>query len=386
VSNTWTSAQDVAARVRRRWDDGTLLRAYGQGEDFPPIEVPIRGPKPSQIGDDLYAVRDWIAALEAGSRNDTRYALQFRQVGGRAIGHNEIPSRAVVSTFEQAWAILNVTSSVQAFGEMLSLARGDAAVRTWILRNPHRALELRGELPQLIAAYRWLEQKRGSRLYLRQIMAPGVDTKFAERHRATLAAMLGVGSSAASFTNDLGLRSKPAFVRLRVSPDLGLPYPLREIAVPTQDLTRLDLHPRNALVIENEITFLSVDVPPQGVVIWGKGFDVDQVGRLPWLSEADVAYWGDIDTHGFAILDRLRAWLPRANSVMMDRETLLAHRDRWGREERPTSADLTRLTASERDLYTDLVKDRLGPQLRLEQERIDWAWATQRLPHALALE
>lgn len=171
-----------------------------------------------------------------------------------------------------------------------------------------------------------------------------------------------------------------------MSPDLGLPPALREIAVPAQDLRMLELRPRSALVIESEITFLSVDVPPDGVAIWGKGFDVDQVGRLPWLADADVAYWGDIDTHGFAILDRLRAWLPRARSVTMDRETLMAHRDRWGREERPTSADLTRLTASEHDLYTDLVQDRLGPQLRLEQERINWAWATQRLSHTLARE
>jgi hypothetical protein len=54
-------------------------------------------------------------------------------------------------------------------------------------------------------------------------------------------------------------------------------------------------------------------------VIWGKGFDVDAVGRLPWWAVAQVLYWGDIDTDGFAILDRLQAWLPQARSVLMDR-------------------------------------------------------------------
>ncbi|MGQ0845264.1 MAG: Wadjet anti-phage system protein JetD domain-containing protein [Sporichthyaceae bacterium] len=91
---------------------------------------------------------------------------------------------------------------------------------------------------------------------------------------------------------------------------------------------------------------------------------------------------GDLDTHGFAILDRLRAHLPQTTSFLMDRRTLLAHRERWGAEDRPTAARLTRLTAEEHDLYADLVADRLGDRVRLEQERIDWALALDRLPYS----
>ena len=87
-----------------------------------------------------------------------------------------------------------------------------------------------------------------------------------------------------------------------------------------------------AILVENEVTFLSLPVPVEGVVIWGKGFDIDKAGSLPWLQDAEVHYWGDIDTHGFAILNQLRAWLPHAHSFLMDRETLLAHRGRWGTE------------------------------------------------------
>ena len=94
-------------------------------------------------------------------------------------------------------------------------------------------------------------------------------------------------------------------------------------------------------------------------------------------------YWGDIDTHGFAILDRLRAWLPQTRSVMMDRETLLAHRDRWVSEERPASSSLTRLTRAEQDLFADLVTDALGERIRLEQERVDWRWAETSLAAAV---
>ena len=160
-----------------------------------------------------------------------------------------------------------------------------------------------------------------------------------------------------------------------MSPGLGLPAPLSEIAGRSEELQELAVTPTCALIVENEVTYLAVGVPPGGVVIWGKGFEVDRAGRLPWLAGVDIVYWGDLDTHGLAILDRLRAFLPETRSVLMDRETLLAHRDRWGSEDRPARSALTRLTRLTEDeaaLYADLVGDHLGTNVRLEQERIDW--------------
>ncbi|KZS57744.1 hypothetical protein A4G26_15100 [Mycobacterium kansasii] len=379
MSAGWTTPDDIAARVRRRWDDGSLLRAYANGDSFDPIEVPLRGPTPSQVGDDVAAARDWVAALDAGGRDGRRYTLQWQSIGGRRIGRNQLPVRAVVSSIEQACALLGVATLVRRFDELLALAHQHPRVREWVVEHPHHALGLGPEMSQLIAAYVWLDGHRQSNRYLREISAPGVDTKFAERHRPVLAAMLGVSSTASGFLAGLGLRSKPVMVRLRPAPSLGLPAPLTELAVPSEELAQLTVEPRVAVIVENEISYLSIDVPEDGVVIWGKGFEVDSVGRLGWLAEAEVLYWGDIDTHGFAILDRLRAWLPRARSVLMDRETLFAHRDRWVTEERPATSILTRLTPDEQDLYSDLVADGLGERVRLEQERIDWQWVMHRL-------
>lgn len=376
----WTTSEDIAARIRRRWDDGSLLRCYANGDPFDPIEVPIRGPKPSQVGDDIAAARKWVAALDAGRRDDRRYTLQWQSIGGRQVGRNRLPVRAVVSSKDQAWALLGVAASVRRFEELLAAAQHHPRVREWIVGNPLRALEMEHQMPQLIAAHEWLDVHRGSFRYLREISAPGVDTKFAERYRPVLAAMLGVSSTSSGFLADLGLRSKPGLVRLRPAPSLGLPAPLTELALRSEELAQLTLEPRVAVIVENEISYLSVEVPDDGVVIWGRGFDVDNVGRLRWLADADVLYWGDIDTHGFAILDRLRAWLPRTRSVLMDRETLLAHRERWVSEDRPATSVLTRLTHDERNLYLELVADGLGQRVRLEQERIDWRWVQRRLP------
>lgn len=387
MTRGWTTPADIATRVRRRWEDGSLLQALAGVSDFEGVEMALRGPKPSEIGDDVAAVRDWVARLDAGSQDGRRYALRWRAVGGRSFGRNQLPDRAVVTSLDQAWALLGVRAEAERFTEILGLVEPHPAVRAWVCEHPHRALALREEVPKLISAHSWLAEHRASGVYLRQISAPGVDTKFAEQHRGVLAAMLGVSGSAGGFLRDLGLRAKPEFVRLRpaaqlipeVGPGTSRPTGLTELAIRVDELAELAIAPQRAIVIENEVTYLSVDVPEHGVVLWGKGFDVDRVGRLPWLAGVDVRYWGDLDTHGFAILDRLRAWLPDVRSVLMDRETLLAHRDRWVREERPAHSELSRLTRDERDLYEDLVSDRFADRVRLEQERIDWEWASSRL-------
>lgn len=377
--SAWSTVADIRAAVRRRWDDGTLLRAHAAGESFPVVEVPLRRPRASQIGDDLGAVRDWVAAIDAGSRGGAHFAVVLETVGGRVIGRNELPSRAVVADFAQAWALLGVSGEVRELDRILTVVADEPVLREWVAANPLKALVVGPSWDGVLGSYRWLGAARDSGRYLREVDAPGVDTKFIDQHRALLARLLGVPASSAGFVTALGLRGKPELVRLRVHPSVGLADGFSELGLQVEELAAADVRVRTAIIVENEISYLSVPVPAGGVVVWGKGFEVDRAGSLPWLREAEVYYWGDLDTHGFAILSRLRAWLPHAESVLMDRQTLLQHRDRWGTEPTPTSARLQRLTPDEEVLYSDLVSDRFGERVRLEQERIDWAWVEGRL-------
>ena len=91
------------------------------------------------------------------------------------------------------------------------------------------------------------------------------------------------------------------------------------------------------------------------------------------------SYWGDIDTHGFAILDELRNHFPHTASWLMDRATLLAHQPLWGSEETPHQRELSRLSPAEQDLYNDLRDNRLQIRLRLEQEQISFGWVVDAL-------
>ncbi len=86
-----------------------------------------------------------------------------------------------------------------------------------------------------------------------------------------------------------------------------------------------------------------------------------------------------LEAHGFAILDQLRAHVPHARSLLMDRATLLTFEDQWGIEEMQTQRDLPRLDADECALYDDLRDNRIRSNLRLEQERIAFGWVENTL-------
>ena len=156
------------------------------------------------------------------------------------------------------------------------------------------------------------------------------------------------------------------------------------MALTQSDFERLALPVRRVFITENEVSFLAFPAMADSLLIFGAGYGLGALAGVGWLRACSVYYWGDIDTHGFAILDQLRAHLPHAQSLLMDRETLMEHPDQWGQEPMPVQRDLTRLDALEHALFDDLRCLRLGAapgtvHVRLEQERIGFGWLQRAL-------
>ncbi len=129
-------------------------------------------------------------------------------------------------------------------------------------------------------------------------------------------------------------------------------------------------------IVENSQTGYAFPEIPSAVVIMGKGYGVEVLGRVPWITNAKCIYWGDIDTHGFAILNRARNYFPNLVSILMDEKTLMRHKELWVCESKQhTSESFPFLNESEQALYTYLKLQTFGQNVRLEQERIDWNYA-----------
>ena len=371
---TWTRPADVRAAVRRRWDSGALLRRFAAGEDWEPIGLPIRGPSARQMGEHLAEARQWAAEWAEAGRGPLR--VEYKPVGGRHFGANSIPGRAWVDGYDDVWALLKVGSDVRRLTGLIEAARGTRLV-PWLTAHPMRALRLADDWDRLLATVSWIERHQVPGMYLRQVDTPGVDTKFIERHKGVLAELLDaqldpsrVAADTPDFAGRYGFLRRPGYVRFRVA---GGFRGFSELSARADEFTSAPGGISRAYVIENEITYLAFPVPAAAMVIFGGGYAVPVLEPLGWLAGLDVVYWGDIDTHGFAILNRLRHHLPHARSMLMDRVILLDHREHWVREPSPTAAVLDRLDPAESALYADLITDTYAPSVRLEQERVSFS-------------
>ena len=374
ATGTWTRPVDVRAAIRKKWDSGALLARFAAGQDWEPLSIPIRGPSARQIGERLAEVRQWAAEWAEATCGPLR--VEYKQVGGRHFGANSIPCRAWLDGYDEAWALLKVGPDVRRLNELMEAARGTRLI-PWLTGHPMRALRLAGAWDKLLDTVRWIEQRQALGMYLRQIDVPGVDTKFIERYKGVLTELLDaqlepsrVEIAAADFAGRYGFLRRPGYVRFRVA---GGFRGFSELSVRTNEFAAAPDGITRAYVIENEITYLAFPVPVAAMAILGGGYAVPVLEPLGWLTGLDVVYWGDIDTHGFAILNRLRHHLPHARSILMDRATLLGHRDHWGIEPSPTAAALDRLDRAESALYADLLSNAYAPSVRLEQERISFS-------------
>jgi hypothetical protein len=96
---------------------------------------------------------------------------------------------------------------------------------------------------------------------------------------------------------------------------------------------------------------------------------VGSLAEAGWLKTKRIIYWGDLDTHGFAILSRLRETFPHIESMLMDSATLAANRTLCVTEASPVKEIPAFLTDDERATFNALLSPN-GIALRLEQERI----------------
>ncbi|MFN2366325.1 MAG: DUF3322 domain-containing protein [Desulfurivibrionaceae bacterium] len=377
----WTTPADLRTQVEKLWDRGLLLAALSGGEVVFPRRLTLKGPDSRELSERFAEVRDWIAQL---SDSAGHYRIEWRGVKHRILGANEIPGEIWLDTLEDALGLIGKGRAGERFAALLALTRASQPqLIPWLVKRPLRALELADDWPRLLEIGAWLRNHPRPAIYPRQIDLPGVHSKFVERHRGVLAELFdlllppeaidprftGVGG----FCRRYGFRDKPSRVRLRVlDPDLTLisTESDQDITLTRTAFAGLDLPVTRVFVTENEVNFLVFPDVPGAIVIFGAGYGFENLAAARWLRERAIYYWGDIDTHGFAILNQLRGFFPQAASFLMDRRTLLAHRSLWGIEAQPEKGRLERLNIEEKALYDQLRENHWGDRIRLEQERI----------------
>lgn len=394
----WTTAADLKAQLCRRWERGEILAARLSGEPLFPLGLRLKRPSSGDFSEHFDAVRVWVQRLRAGSSEQRGYGyqIQWQSIQHRVHGRNALPRAVSIPSEQDALKLLGRERDAERFDQLCEQTlKSFPVLRQWIIRRPLTLLERADEWPRILAVLAQFQAQPRPGCYLRQIDIPGVDTKFIETRRGLISELLDAvlpasaidtrASGARQFNQRYGLREEPALIRFRLLDPALYIRGLSDLSLPPEQFAALAPPVERVFITENRINGLAFPDSRGALVIFGLGYGLERLAEIPWLQQSSLHYWGDIDSHGFAILDRCRALLPGTQPLLMDRATLIAHRALWGQE--PSSQrfrnDLEHLDDPERALYDDLREDRLGERVRLEQERIGFGWV---LAYVKALE
>lgn len=381
------SPRQIRDRALRLWNGPKVKAALLGGSTLFPHEFSSAPPASDALKRNYVGVKGWIAELRAASKEvlGRGYSLRYDESNHRGLGRQSVPARIVVETLEDCLFLADREDEGRRFESLAAKALGaEPGLRPFLMRRPSFVLEHADDLDGLLAVCDYFMKHPKTDLFLRQLSIPGVDTKFIEARRGLLAEMLeclapapeggleGAGPKKRALERRFGLRYEPPSVRFRLlDPGMALAG-LRDLTVPLPEFQRLDLTLERVFVVENKVSGLCFPDAPKSAVIFGMGYGVESLGGVEWLRPLDMRYWGDIDTHGFAILSALRSHFPDLKSLMMDQDTLLKFKDLRSVEADSERflGDLKHLSTQEAAVFEGLKADRWGRSVRLEQERV----------------
>ncbi len=367
--------------MQKLWERGDLLASLVTGEALFPRRLTAQGPTSAEMAERFDEVRAWIGELRAMPH----CRVEMREFRHRLFGANAVPGEVWIDSLDDALALVGKRREASRFGGLLEATRAcQPELLAWLAKRPLRALELAEEWPRLLDIVAWLQAHPRPGVYLRQVDIPGVHSKFIEGQRGVLGELLDLAlpprrsipsaAGVGQFARRYGFRDKPQRIRFRILDRrhaLLAGDPEQDLTLDARSFARIDPQVERVFITENEINFLAFPAVPHSLILFGAGYGFEMLREAAWLSRCRIHYWGDIDTHGFAILDQLRAHFAHVESFLMDRATAAGFRHAVGRGGRQTLRDLPRLNALEEGaLYDDLRDNRLRRNLRLEQERI----------------
>jgi len=290
----------------------------------------------------------------------------------------QLPSALCFKTLDDYLGFIGKTKEHQEFIEGFESAES-LGLGEFLRQKPLILLKHLGEWDRIISVVHFFLQNPKPNIYTRELPIEGVDTKFIQSHKKVLDTLLQEVLSDTLYDSSITKLSEYGFEK-----KYGLRYPFSRVRFRSSDtkiadvedieigyeaFNALGLKAKYIFIIENLTTFLAFPLRSDILILYGGGFKAGQFKGLDLTFAKKILYWGDIDTHGFAILSSLRSVQPNVDSFLMDIETLNSFSHLCVEEPTPTTAELLNLTTKELEVYDAL---RFGEfkGLRLEQERI----------------
>ncbi len=376
-----TSPKQVYKKLLHMWETGYFYKNYRKC-------FPYQYKLPSISAKQMIEMFDEVSNWSNSFKNFNKFSpfLRFKEVNHRLYGKNSIPSSLFFEKIEDLAQLLGKMSEWDNFIRLSHVLQNrDENLLSWAEKYPLKLLEVAIDVDKLLLLWQWMIDHPKPEIYLRQIDLPGIDTKFTEKYKSLLSDWLDVTldtsviddsyKGISQFEKRYGFLSKPELIRFRLLDSSLAIRGCDDISIPSTQFCELfqegeKLPIERVFVVENDISAITLPHARKSMVIFGRGYNFDSLKKCSWLHRVDIWYWGDIDTHGFAILDQFRSHFSHTQSFLMDKATLLEHRASWGVEPKPFIGELIHLKEEEASLYKELASGTIQPLLRLEQELI----------------
>jgi hypothetical protein len=354
----------------------SFLQSWLQGGDsfFPRLIPADRTPH----ADDMATAIKEVEHLRLGSKEALGhgYTVVWREVNSRKMGRNRFPERIVFENQSDYLRYIGKQQEFTAFSAAVAQLRMRApALEDWIRANAQRLIDGAADVEGLLQVVAFFRDHPRPDRFARELPIP-VDTKFIERHEALLREWLdillpptAIRADESQFELRYGLRyvEPHLYVRL-LDPSLReeLGFPCSEFSLPLHTLARLAVERATAIIVENKVNLLTLPPLPRCIGFGALGRAITLLRHVPWLSNCDIWYWGDLDTEGFEMLSSLRALHPATHSFLMDEDAV----QRWQQLALTGTGRMAEvpvhLTDSERAAFMRC-RDH---NLRIEQERL----------------
>ena len=189
-------------------------------------------PAPPRSASGLADVQAWAAEWERAGRGPLR--VEYRQVGGRLVGTNQIPCRAWLDGYDQAWELLGRAPPGPRLTALADRTKAECP----------RLAPLGGASPgqgpaswpptgtDLLATVRWIDERQHRACTCARWTSPASTRSSSSEHKGVLTELLDlqldpdrIDVTAPDFEGRYGFRRKPDYVRFRTArrPALATP-------------------------------------------------------------------------------------------------------------------------------------------------------------------
>ncbi len=368
---------------------GELHQAHLQGNSCFPLYIPLKNIPAKSLLAHFSEIQQAIDLLRLDSSKQG-YIITDKVINHRQLGDQCIPEAICFETEDILLKYLAKSAEFESFKQLTKQTLNQQPVLLeWLIRYPFKLLKYADVWLQLLNVCCYFKNNPKPNCYIRQLDIKGVDSKFIEKHKGILNELLTeilmeadydenvTGLNNQGFERRYGLLYDQPLIRLRVLDTNLAIQGLMDLTLTVKEFKKFNIAVETVFIAENKVNGLAFPNYPKAIVIFGLGYAVNLLADAESLKKRALYYWGDIDTHGFAILSRLRHYYPQVQSLLMNKQTLEKFSALTGNEslEKSEQNPVSLLTEEENLLYQQIQKS----LLRLEQERIGFSYLQETL-------